>query len=242
MANTTICKKCSLSVDAKTEPFTICEGECARLFHANCVGLSEDDLCTFALKTNIIWMCDECMDRFRRLSGRTWPASSVDSTENTSINDEVKDLKITVAGILETLSKIAPISALNDRAPLHSTPLSTNVHFDTDASDVVNEQQSSQYMGSEDFSLFVSNIDSTLSELDIRRMVSRALNTPDPERIDVSKLVSKWNNNQPPDFISFKVTLNRKWKDQALNPLIWPKYVKFREFILRQNVTWRPEQ
>lgn len=97
-------------------------------------------------------------------------------------------------------------------------------------------------MGREDFSLFVSNIDSTVSELDIRRMVSRALNTPDPERIDVSKLVSKWNNNQPPDFISFKVTLNRKWKDQALNPLIWPKYVKFREFILRQNVTWRPEQ
>lgn len=86
-------------------------------------------------------MCDECMDRFPRLSGRTWPASFVDSTENKSISSLIglKDLKTTVAGILETLSKIAPISALNDRAPLHSTPLSTNVHFDTDASDVVNK-------------------------------------------------------------------------------------------------------
>lgn len=247
MADRRVCKKCTQNVDAHTEQFTVCEGECACLFHANCVGLSEDDLCTFALKTNIIWMCDECMVKFRRMSGGTWLTSSADSIKGKAIDDEIRDLKTTVAGILETLSKLAATPVLNDRAPLHSTPVSTNMQFDemttsdTDASNVGNEQQSSQYTERDDFSLFISNIDSSVSERDIQRMVCLALNTPDPEHIDVSKLVSKWNNSHPPDFISFKVTLNKKWKDQAMNPLIWPKYVKFREFFTRHNVTWRPE-
>lgn len=244
MADEKICKKCSQSINVITEPYSVCEGECACSFHIGCVGLSEDDLCTMAVKTNMVWMCDTCLNKFRRMSYGMC-RRTCDLPNEKPIDEQVRDLKITVTGILETLSKIVPTDVASDRALLHSTPLSTNLPCDAmNTSDMdVNNVESirhREYTDGEDFSLFISNIESSVSERDIHRMVSLALNTPEPEHIDVSKLVSKWNQRQPPDFISFKVTLDKKWKAHAMNPLIWPKYVKFREFIERQNVTWRP--
>lgn len=246
MADVRTCKKCSQSIDAKVEPYSVCEGQCASCFHASCVGLTEDDLCTMALKVNLIWMCDQCMTKFRRMSDGTWTDSTTNPVKTKSIEDEVEGLKVTVAGILETLSKLAPTVVRNDHAPLHSTPVSSHKPFEEmntsniDVNTAGNEQQS-QHMDGGDFSLFLSNIDTSVSELDVYTMVSRSLNIPDPEDIDVLKLVSNFHHRKPPDFISFKITLDRKWKSKALNPLSWPKHVKFREFITRRNVTWLPE-
>lgn len=246
MVKERICKKCSLSIDAKAGLYSMCEGECACFFHASCVGLSEADLGTISLKMNILWMCDVCMNKFRSMSDGTWTDTTEDTSKTKSIDDEVRELKNAVSGIMETLSKIVRPDCSFDHTQLHSTPVSTDM---LDGLDACNTQKYNEgcehHLQSNDvesFSLFVSNIDSSASECDIRRMVSRALDTPEPERIDVSKLVSKWNHQQPLDFVSFKVTLDKKWKSQAMSPSIWPKNVKFREFFKRRNVTWRPGQ
>lgn len=247
MAGERICNKCLLSIDAK-DLYSVCEGECACLFHANCVGIHEEDLCMMALKTNIVWMCDTCLIRFRRTSERASADSPVDSIQPKPIDDEVKELKIAVAGILEMISKIAPTAVSNDCEVLHSTPVSTNLPSDVintsvrNVSNVENDQLSHRAESDDDLSLFISNIDASVSECDVRIMVSRVLGTSVPERIDVLKLVSKWNNSRPPDYISFKVSLDKKWKSKALNQIIWPKYVKCREFVPRHNLTWRPER
>lgn len=245
MEKARICNKCFLSIDAKVDLYTVCEGECACFFHAECVAIDESDLCTMARRTNMIWMCDACLFKFRSLSERT-PADS--PIHPKPIDDEVRDLKIVVAGILDTLSKIAPTAITNDCGLLHSTPVSTNLPPDeistsANVSYVGNDQPSpSHCVESNDLSLFISNIDSSVTESDVRTMVLRALGTHVPERIDVLKLESKIKNRQPPDFISFKVSLNKKWKSKALNSATWPKYIKCREFVPRQNLTWRPEQ
>lgn len=250
MVKERICKKCSQSIDAKAELYSICEGECSGYFHAACVGLSEGDLDTISLKMNIIWMCDVCMDKFRSISDGTWTGSTEDMTKTKSIDEEVKQLKIAVSEIMDTLAKIVPSVDPHDRRLLHSTPVSTDVldgieacrTCETIESNEGHRQQSQFTTDVDNLSLFISNIDSSASECDVRRMISRALDTPETERIAVTKLVSKWNHLHPPDFVSFKVTVDKKWKSHALNPLIWPKNVRFREFVVRHNVTWRPEQ
>lgn len=246
MADVRICEKCSQTIDVKSESFSVCEGDCACLFHASCVGLTEDDLCSIASRLNLIWMCDKCMHKFRSMSDGTRADSPTDSPKTKSLDDEVRELKNSVAGILETLSKITPTAVTNNRAPLHSTPVSMNMPFEemqTSEGNVNNAESYQQSLYTNDgdnFSLFLSNVDSSVSEREVHNMVSRTLNAPGPERIDVLKLVSYWSYRRPPDFISFKVTLDKKWKAMAMNPTIWPKQVRIREFIERHNVTWRP--
>lgn len=88
----------------------------------------------------------------------------------------------------------------------------------------------------------MTNIDVSATERDISLMISRALNIPEPEHIDVVKLVSKWNLRKSRDYISFKVNLNRKWKSRAMDPITWPKHIEVREFVntKRHNETWKP--
>lgn len=92
----------------------------------------------------------------------------------------------------------------------------------------------------DDFSLFLSNIDVSVTERDVHALVVRSLGTPEPERIDVIKLGSNWNTHRALDYVSFKVMLDKKWKSRALDSSIWPNTVRFREFVKKNNNTWKP--
>lgn len=72
-------------------------------------------------------------------------------------------------------------------------------------------------------------------------MVARALGLSDPESINVAKLVSKWKSHLNLDFISFKVLLPTELKLRALTPTTWPRNVRYRECIRRNN-TWKPSK
>lgn len=92
-----------------------------------------------------------------------------------------------------------------------------------------------------DFSLFLSNIDASATEWDVHELVARSLGTSDPELLDVIRLTTNWNSRRAPDYVSFKVVLDRKYKARAMNPSTWPINVKFREFVKRSNNTWKPQ-
>lgn len=242
-----VCRKCSLSINAHVDLFTVCEGDCAGCFHAACVGLSEGDLGVLSMSSmNIIWMCDACSDKFRKKRDGIWHEPTEDVMNVKSVEEEVNLLKTTVAGIMDTLSKIVPTAAsLSDKPLLHSTPIpssSCKLFNGTNAtgSDMNSDVRQCTTDGNE-FSLFLTNIDESVTERDIRLMVSCALGTPESECIDVVKLASKWHHRRPLDYISFKVILDKQWKARAMDPSIWPKTIKFREFINLHNNTWKPE-
>lgn len=108
------CKKCSLRINFKADLYTVCEGYCAGFFHASCVGLIEDVLCVLS-SSNIIWMCDKCISKFRKLRDEVHYDPANDATSvNKTVADEVKLLKTVVAGIQHTLSSIVNAASNNE--------------------------------------------------------------------------------------------------------------------------------
>lgn len=245
MAGDKICKKCSRGINVYIDLFTVCEGECACFFHANCVNISEDVLPI--LSGNVLWMCDSCIRKFQIMRDNTRSTSREEISGTKPIEAEVMELKSTVADILQTLSKIVPDPAFNRPAPHHSTPItphplsngtSANVMNATNVSSGGNLRQP-MCTTDDDFSLFLSNIDVSVTERDVHALVVRSLGTPEPERIDVIKLGSNWNTHRALDYVSFKVMLDKKWKSRALDSSIWPNNVRFREFIKKNSNTWK---
>lgn len=230
------CGKCSLLISIDTDPHTICEGECAKSFHASCVGVTETDLC--ALSSNIVWICDACMVSLCKWRERM-TADIATSTEPThSMEDEINDLKCKVAEIVHTLAEV--VRNPDSIAPFrHSTPVSSpNLHEGTNETTDSASQQSVN--NNDEFSLYLTNIDRNATEDDISLMVSRSLDAPISNCKDIVKLVPKWKNINTVDYISFKIVLNTKLKPVALNTSSWPKGIKFREFVNRSNYTWKP--
>lgn len=133
-----------------------------------------------------------------------------------TIRQEVMDLKVAVKGILDSLSKIGPVGSPNASKVLHSTPISSHTLFNgTNGSDT--NENNDGTANDEYFLLYLSNIDPSVTERDVHRMVSCTLGTPECERVDVVKLSRNWSDRRMLDFISFKVVIAGKFKKQAIS-------------------------
>lgn len=254
MARDNVCAKCSLSIDHKADRFIFCEGYCSNFYHCHCVNLSEREVTV--LSTNYIWLCDECLDLFQRMRDERdkgenmGPATSHAAVncpvDERSMKAEINELKDAVADIMKTLARLGPTETTVDRPLLHSTPVSTSLSLQdgTSTSGVILNNGESSKQGTIDdrFSLFLTNIDASTTEDDIHRLVARALGTGSqyPECIDVVKLMSHLRNCRTIDYVSFKVILDNRWKSKAMSPSTWPKGIRFREFVNRHSVTWKP--
>lgn len=243
------CEKCSHSID-NSDLVTVCEGKCAKTFHAACVGVTETDLC--ALSCNIIWICDACMDLFYKMRDRMYADATTNTTiaqPSRSVDDQINELKCAVTEIANTLAHV--IQKQDVAAPfLHSTPVSSHVLLDGTREDDMNEdlsseatekQSSSLLQPPEYFSLYLTNIDKCATESDISMMVSRSLNVPLACCTEIVKLVPKSKNTSLLDFVSFKVLLNTNLKPLAMCPSTWPKGIRYREFVNRVSETWKPQ-
>lgn len=243
MENVKKCRKCSQEIKANDNCFIVCNGICAELFHCHCVGLRGMHWKTLKdLSRNVLWMCDCCMDDFLR-SKNSNSSETTTTMQSKSIEDDINELKIAVASIMDSIASIknvpvrAPINCESIHSPKqHSTLLDGTAY---EPRDTANSDESRHTDDGINFSLLLTNIDSSATESDIQWMVSRAIGLPDPECIDVTKLVSKWKTHSNLDFVSFKVVLPLNYKSCALNPSTWPRNVRFREFIRRSN-TWKP--
>lgn len=108
------CNHCSLAIDRKSDRYTICEGKCAKRYHAVCVGLSETTVNALFTK-NVLWMCDDCLMEFcstRDANSVEYADIEIDvnsphpSTIET-IEIDIAELKAKVAEITDTLVTIA---------------------------------------------------------------------------------------------------------------------------------------
>lgn len=120
------CNKCSLAIDRKNDRYTVCEGKCAKRYHAACVGLSEATMCALFSK-NILWMCDGCLLDF--CSSRDVIADDTDTndccTHQTNCETEIDELKAKVNDIMDLFTTmISQRSQPETYNQQHSTPFS----------------------------------------------------------------------------------------------------------------------
>lgn len=89
------CKKCSESINVKTDAIVRCKGRCCEAFHAHCVGLTPDTIRSFC--RNIIWLCDDCLVEFGKV--RYQPIECIQ--QPVEIMKEITELKAEITDIKE---------------------------------------------------------------------------------------------------------------------------------------------
>lgn len=243
--NTTECKHCARRIITEVGLYTVCNGPCNSAFHISCVGISRDQL--RSISRGIIWLCNSCLSSFN-----DWKSSTMDPTmpDATGMNQDISELKIQVSRIIDALDKITPNESSFAGAVLrNSTPVTTssllngtNVSYECIGGCDQREQNGEleETMDRRSFSLLLTNIDSAVSEGDIKSMVCRCLDAPVDDCEHVVKLVPKRIDCRFLDYVSFKVVIKWKWKTLALRASTWPNGIQFREFLCRQSNTWKP--
>ncbi|EAT34328.1 AAEL013412-PA [Aedes aegypti] len=139
----------------------------------------------FALSSNIIWICDTCMTLFCKIRERIHVDASTTTETLRSTEDEIADLKSTVTEIAQTLANV--VQKLEAVTPFrHSTPASSPKLLDGSdeiiscASLQTEPSQCSEHMlSSQSFSIYLTNIDSSVTEDDIKE-------------VDLSKDLADW--------------------------------------------------
>lgn len=236
------CKKCSADIDVMNCLYTVCEGRCARKFHATCVGVTENDLC--ALSKNIIWICDDCMIEFCKARDRIPESSKTQPADENVFATDFEKLKLQINDINNSFAKLSVAiasstsSSTTPRQQRHSTPIDSPKSLTS--SSVCAPECSSVQTRDETFPLLLTNIDRGVTENEIAHLVSESLCAPKPECMNVTKLVPSWKNCEELDYISFKIVLPKRWKQLAMTATTWPRGLTFREFAHRKKNPWKP--
>lgn len=236
------CGKCNSSVDARSQSFVVCEGECSKCYHVDCVGLTEAHTECIAIN-NILWMCDLCLDRFYKT--RSAPLDKPQPECSTPVESELAGIKSQINDIMNTLSVLMSKSLVNvtldSPTPISSTKLidGNNEEFENNSNPEESCLKASD-LEKETFALFLTNVDSYVTEREIEEMVRKSIRLTTDEKITVFKLVPKWIDIDSIDYASFKIVLNARWKTISLNSSTWPSGIKFREFVSLRGRAWRP--
>lgn len=243
-----ICRNCLHQVDTKEQPFVCCNGLCTDVYHATCVGLNKEAVAAVSPPNrNSFWLCDDCFDEFLRWRERQGkPAAQTPQENKCVLHRDVEELKAKVDAIMSIVSNNA--TSPSDAVMRHSTPtLSPQNEIDSrvenshsGTSFALDNSQPNTDQIDDSFALVLTNIDGSVTERDIQQMVSRCLGAPDGECENIRKLVPRWVDCTTLDYVSFKVSLNSRWKSAAMKSSTWPGNVKFREFKKRQ-AAWKPE-
>lgn len=234
----THCEACKIEIVAE-DIVVACEGLCEerRYFHARCVGLSYDEGCA-CLHRNIYWMCDSCRKaiecaRFRKSFAEKNENAFATKNELDSLKSEVSRINAIVSQTVvcpTTLPKPATVESPIARIPSCRSPLSSTK---LNASDQTEHSQNES-----SFQLYVSNIAPDVTENEVKEMVCEALRADDV--LHVKCLAPSWRDISTINFISFKVTVDAKFRDSAFIASNWPSGVRCREFRDLSGSVWRP--
>lgn len=241
-----------LAIDRKNDRYTICEGRCAKRYHATCVGLLDATVCALFAK-NILWMCDDCLAEYCANRDAEMSVSKADDddvdVQAPTVESDILDLRSKIEDIFDTLATIVPhqqqICEIPNSFSVPSPALSSTrlfngskVNLDDDTSAGVCTHAAVRK--DDTFALFLTNIDCCATEEDVNRLVCDCLDITDRKSVRIKKLVPKGRPTDMIDFISFKVVVDMKLKDLAMEPSTWPIGLRYREFENRTFV-WIPK-
>lgn len=233
-----------------------CEGFCGKIFHLQCSGANQYDVMRCAGSKNLIWVCDQCLLLLQNQQRPTAIVSgnpnnnktSEDIMQSTVLNleQQIDEINQQLANLQTHVHQYVSLSP-----PSTSTPERTDHRFNECNSDVrslngsrrllngskvVNRHSSSE--DNTNFWIYLTGIANHVCQDDIGKMVMECLKLN--KRPIVEKLVPCWRNAKDLRYISFKVGVNKKFKNEALLETTWPVGVRFREFIQYNTPFWHP--
>ena len=237
MTNSAACGRCAKMVK-KEDDYIECMGFCDQICHTRCAGLNNPFVKVLRDKTNLFWMCDECVKlmkyaRFKNV------VSSLDGVISIVIGNqlngilELKDEMIKnnhhVAQLTNKVNAVTPLRVLNRDRPSKrrrgdvETPnkLSTGTRSVGNDTLVAGPQLSL-------FWVYLSRFHPTVTIDVVEKLTRDRLQTRD--KIKVVSLVKKGTDPLSLNFVSFKVGVPIECKAAALDPNTWPKGIVFRQF------------
>lgn len=232
------CKQCSLPVIGLDN--MKCHGFCSQLVHLKCIGWKRPNMDFVNQNDNLLWLCNDCLNILDCVKANgTIPAvqevfaKAVEQSLQ-QVSSQINDIKTAIMSIQGTSSTAAPQAwpalkrarAEVDRSPRvkHSGELMVGTKLLDSTSKLIRTVPKPEAK----FWLYLSRIDPGVSEDDVITLVQECLKCDDT--IVVRKLLKKDADLASLQFISFKVGLNIKYKNAALNTSTWPSGILFREF------------
>lgn len=230
-----------------------CDGFCSKMFHAECVSITESDLITCCTR-NILWFCDECLPKLWEIKNRETaiPVQSVEPANSPdgsiSIEAQIVKLNADIAIINETLQEVISRSNTGGgKSEAHRTFCESNTtqrskllcgtkESTPSFSQCTTSSPSSSAPGL--FWIYFTKIASFTTENDMRNMVREALHYDGS--ISVRKLVPPWRDAATMDYVSFKIGIATNLKNMAMESSTWPKGLRFREFVNAESSVWEP--
>lgn len=256
------CDKCAKPVKADEESVT-CMGFCDRMIHLKCSGsnpkLNKNLVNVLLTSPNLFWMCDECVKLMKCARFKTTVLSFGDA-----INSITQSQELAHAELRKEIGKQGELIARLSRGIVHSTPIhpgsggrlrqpplkrprtdgllpskplavGTKVVTNNDiVTEVITVPEPAAM-----FWLYLSRIHPSVKPESIEKLVKDCIQCEDS--VKVVPLVKKGIDIKSMSFISFKVGIDPKFRDVALNANTWPMGLLFREFedISSKNM-WKP--
>lgn len=237
------CDKCAKPAKNDEEMIT-CMGFCDQVTHVKCAKLNSPFLKILNERKNLFWMCDECvklmkMARFKNALSSVGSAMSSISDDHGNAISDLKQAILTNGRQMEQLSKKVyetvstpttsrastgepPQKRRRDERTKVSKPLIGGTKPSTTCAVAIVPPPK------EMFWLYLSRIHSSVKAEAIADLAKECLQCD--ENFKVVPLVKKDADLSAMSFISFKVGMDEKFRDSALNPATWPHGILFREF------------
>jgi len=255
MANA--CDRCAKTVK-DNDDFVGCMGFCDHVVHLRCTKMNKSFLKIVSESSNLCWLCDECsklmkLARFRDTMSSVGAALTSISAKQDSIHEELK-LEIAKNGkqIAELAKKISVGTPTRSRSSVFlARPTPKRPREDESIESLITKPLIGGTRLTGEFSVatvpipedlfwvYLSRIHPSVEPAAIEKLCKTGLKCEEP--VKVIPLVKKGSDLSTLNFISYKIGVDSKYRDAALNPETWPTGVLFREFVdSRPKNFWRP--
>lgn len=251
------------SEPVKTLKFIKCQGFCEKVVHIECVSLSRSNMDFINEQSNLFWFCNSCTgilsskhvrDAFVAL---TEAFRNLSETHRLALDGVRTELEKNREQVEVLATKISSVPATCQTTPAPPVPtiewpgLKRKSNKRTfGAAGLTSPDLPSLSCGTKKLSaniasistvppepekcwVYLSRIAASATENDILALVTECI--PCDEPIEVRKLVKKDADLTSMRFISFKIGVDEKYREVALNADTWPDGFYFREFVNYQD-------
>lgn len=246
------CDRCAKAIKRVDEVLT-CMGFCEHVVHLRCASVDKSIAKVISESPNLHWMCDECSKLMKIARFR----NTISSVGNT-MNEFTRNQEAANAELKNELAKHSEqIAQLSNRINLSTPTLPASTSRRTIKRRRVDNvpQVAKPLLGGtkaiDDINvltvappaalcwIYLSRLHPSVKSDIVEKITRDGLHCESAKAIP---LVKQGTDVKSLNFISFKVGIDPKYREAALNPSSWPKGILFREFEdSRASNYWLPE-
>lgn len=238
----TKCSSCNNNISSSE--FVSCAGACGQMFHIKCVSVNKSMLNAVSMCPNIHWFCHKCNEGNRNICASIERMNETIGLMSNSLSGDflkfINNFKIIMDTFVGTVNSLNVVANSDSGYDLSTVP-SPNVTIADQASDIQNnladvsnrkQLKSDEVPVTDDrnYSVVVSNIGTDVSADSLTEYLVNELNI-DKKLITSSVLLPKGKSMDDVSYLQYKVTIPAIHYSSLLNPELWPKNVRVRDFV-----------